>query len=689
MPTFDDAFADDTSLSAADDGALWLGLSISRLDREHVFVRRLQNGEVEEFSPFAGDACRPRVCASPGSCVATASVLLDGRLQGVAAQLPENRVVWSSECDGDVFDVACVNADGRLWLAWDEISPEQTELHVAWLADGHERELQNFPAMRTAQLDAAGNVVWMVAVEGGADRQVAVLRNAGDGWRRVATLDSTTAEAPTIAALSADRAVVAWHEEVASGLRWLRAVYIEGDEVRPVELPDPPAFDRTTAPCDQGWEFPSVAAWQEDGEVAVALLGRSSQNFHVAFGNTERLGALVAQSPPGWGGCGRVGELARVDGELLFARRERAGVVIETVVREAALLDPARPDYGDEEVDAPAPPAVEPDDVIFGQFHQHSAHSDGTGSVWDVLLRAKRSGVGFTALTDHDRFCGKAIGPATWRYMRVIFDHLTDDQFVVLPAVEFTGARHPGPGHKNVYFESAPPDAIPEHTIEELTEMLEEHAAIVIPHHVGFTGWDIEHHDPDFQPLWEICSVHGVYEDDDPDTVFMPRDDALLQGHTLRAALDAGHRFGFCAGADDHGLLYHHGATPRCDPSHSGLTAVIGADHSRRSILEALRARRCYATTGARIVLEVTLDDAPMGSDLDARDHGNLRVRTTGTAPLAGLDIVRRGSVETIDADGIELELERELEFSGSDYVYVRVRQTDHDMAWSSPIFVG
>jgi len=209
---------------------------------------------------------------------------------------------------------------------------------------------------------------------------------------------------------------------------------------------------------------------------------------------------------------------------------------------------------------------------------------------------------------------------------------------------------------------------------------------------VGFTGWDLEHHDPAVQPVWEICSVHGVYEEHTPRSVFTPRSDFLLRGHTLRDALEAGHVFGFCAGTDSHGLLYHHGITPRRDPHRAGLTAVFGAPLTREGILGALQKRQCYATSGAQILLAVTLDDTPMGGEWGGDgDSAMLQIWARGTAEIESITIVQTARERRIDIgeSAAHLTVELDVEPGVRDFVYVRVVQVDEDMAWSSPIFVG
>jgi hypothetical protein len=57
--------------------------------------------------------------------------------------------------------------------------------------------------------------------------------------------------------------------------------------------------------------------------------------------------------------------------------------------------------------------------------------------------------------------------------------------------------------------------------------------------------------------------------------------------------LRAGHRYGIVCNSDGH----------KGRPGSNGLTAVFSEDLSRDATFTALRARRCYGTTNARILL--------------------------------------------------------------------------------------
>lgn len=684
FPVFEDRLTDDVSIARDRAGGFWLAFSVSRLDAEYVVVRHIRDGEVaiEHELPGGRGAARPVVVATPDGCV-VAYVTLGSSL-GVSVAMfnrdgEEGHVGFATE--HDVLNVALASTDERLWLACDQVSVDGFAVRLFDVEGGDSQTLEG--TLRSPTLCSDGETTYLVCVEGKTERDVALFEDVDGTWRRVATIEDGTAEAPVVTVFDGE-AVVAWHHGIGDGLRWLRAARLSGAELVELEVPEPPTFDRVDVPTDQGWEFPSLAT--HNGSVWMS--GRSAHNFFVAQLRDDAFGPRTPQSADGWGGCGRKSQLTVVDGELCFARMDRRLLRVESVSLQARELEPGRPEYPHEQVAAPTMVERFADDGIqYGQMHQHSAHSDGTGSMWDMLLRAVHNGFDFTAMTDHDRFCGKAIGPVTWRIQQVVLDALSD-VITTIHAIEFTGARHPGPGHKNIYFEGKLPEQLEDHTIEGLHKMLADHPAIVIPHHVGFTGWDIDHHDPELQPLWEICSVHGSYEGGGHETPFAARGDALIEDHTVRGALDRGLKFGFCAGADDHGLVYHHGTTPRRDPTFTGLTAVLDAPRTRAGILAAMRARRCYATTGAKIALRVTLDGQPMGSDVASAN--SLEVTAQGTAPIVAIDVLSSAGDHTVEFDPPQtnVAIQHNLDLAEG-YVYVRVRQSDADMAWSSPFFIS
>jgi hypothetical protein len=62
-------------------------------------------------------------------------------------------------------------------------------------------------------------------------------------------------------------------------------------------------------------------------------------------------------------------------------------------------------------------------------------------------------------------------------------------------------------------------------------------------------------------------------------------------------------------------------------------------------LFEAIRARRTYAATGDRIALEVTVNDAPRGSELPATSDRQIDVRVEGADSVQMVELIRNGRV--------------------------------------------
>lgn len=490
---------------------------------------------------------------------------------------------------------------------------------------------------------------------------------------------------------------VAWHGPVGEGiLRWLNLAR-ETEDGWNIQGPDLPEEEQRGE--DQGWEVPALLI---DSRGRAWLAGRSSGGFHVQCLTRAGWSPRLDLSRPGWSGRSLNCSLVEHQGEVLVIRGTTKGLCVSRLdlVGEAGVggeaAGPPRsrgstsPLAGPGRVPSPrsVPGSWSGPQILFGDIHQHSILSDGTGSAEEAYQRGRdHYGHDLMALTDHEKLGPRSMGPQTWRYLRQVADAYYDPgRFVTLPAYEFTGARLPGPGHKCVYFGQHSPDALPPKDSEALLALLREYDAIAVPHHVGWTGADLEHHDPALQPVWEICSVHGAYERAGPQ-IIPPRSDVVLNGQFIQDALDAGLVFGFVGGTDSHGLQWHHGMSRRKDPFRTGLAAVF-ADPTRQSVMAALRARRCYATSGARILLSVEVEGAPMGSEI-RHQRPLFHVRVQGTAPVQRLSIILDGRVVKEESGGLALECSERLTLARSrSYAYARILQEDGEMAWSSPVWL-
>ena len=147
---------------------------------------------------------------------------------------------------------------------------------------------------------------------------------------------------------------------------------------------------------------------------------------------------------------------------------------------------------------------------------------------------------------------------------------------------------------------------------------------IMVPH-IGGRRSDFEFQDPELEPVFEICSNHGIFE------------------WRLHEFLANGVRVGVVGASDDHtcrpGLAYP--STPEMTIL-GGLGAVFAERKTRQGIYDGLMARQCYATTGSRIYLNVNADGHPMGAAFEAKTSPRIAGTVHGTAPLESISIFNR-----------------------------------------------
>ena len=534
------------------------------------------------------------------------------------------------------------------------------------------------------------------------------------------------AVSPAVAATETG-AWVAFHTDVredtgqADVAKWIVLRFVNNDGG--VFEPAAPMVDRDRDRQgeEQSFEFPSLVVGV-DG--AVDLFGRGSHNFYRQRLNINGWSPRQPLSDGGWGCRGRRVTACKLgEDKVVIARREKKGLEVTVLdepsggrpamVPTSASIHGVRAEgearreraakatrstgrggrttvgVGGRDKNEPAPGlAWSGPRVLFGDIQQHSAHSDGIGSADECYLRSRyRYGDDFAALTDHESFLGKKIGPGEWAYLQSVTEaHNDPGQFATIVAYEWTGKAFPGPGHKVIYLDGPGHDIVSRDDVPDgkgIVERVIAMGAFTGPHHIGWTGADAASHDPRGQPVWEICSCHGCYEH--PDNPLGARGE--LGDQFAQPMLDQGHRFGFIACSDSHGLLWHHGECRKRDPFRTGLTAVLSETCTREAILEAIRNRRCYATSGAKILVDLQTDRGiTMGAEIKTSTEIEIRVVAQGKAPLASIELITPSGVAARQAcQGFDGSLVAAVH---SNYVYARVTQVDGEQAWTSPIFM-
>lgn len=350
--------------------------------------------------------------------------------------------------------------------------------------------------------------------------------------------------------------------------------------------------------------------------------------------------------------------------------------------------------------------------LYWGELHAHGARSfDGVGGAPFDYARDV-AGLDFFALTDH----AEGWPEGTWEWLKKhVSDYYQPHRFVTLLAYEATfGSPW---GHHNVYFrgDSGPVVGDDTGTLLDLWEALDVGNALTIPHHTGVCfspttegsivggqcpNPDWRHHNPEFRRLIEIYSGHGLCETYDPthplsyENCDFSIDSSNKGPHYARDAWDLGQQLGVIASSDN-----HRGTPGR---SETGQAGVWAGELTREAIFDALRDRRTYGTTGARILLDFSANGVPMGLDLRSTGPCRLAIEAHGTDEIDYVELIA-GDLQVPSYRVLQRWTVSALDFSTEftdsapphrGLYYVRLRQRSHHrgrvvMAWSSPIWVN
>ena len=358
---------------------------------------------------------------------------------------------------------------------------------------------------------------------------------------------------------------------------------------------------------------------------------------------------------------------------------------------------------------------------FWGDLHGHTGIQWGRGSGRSYYEFAREvAQVDFCALTDPD--AGRYTNNNETA-MNSLSCYMTDEQwrgiqevnrqfyepgrFVPLLGYEYHNDA-PDPefgGDRNVYYESYDEPirrCVDEgsYTPEQLWQQIRDQKdrAITVPHHtakkVMLGSWDL--HDEEFQRLVEIYSSWGSSEG--AGCEFPIIGGSIYENHSVQHALEKGYRLGFVTGSDSHAGTpgYAYWVFPSDLESYrGGLTCVLTDRLDRKSVFDALWNRRVYATTGERILLDVSLNGVGMGQELPLAEHPvrHLTVKVSGTGEIDRVEVISMGhTVYRHMGSGTELEFtftDSSVPEHGWLYYYVRVHQKTKAMAWSSPIWVS
>lgn len=378
--------------------------------------------------------------------------------------------------------------------------------------------------------------------------------------------------------------------------------------------------------------------------------------------------------------------------------------------------------------------------LFFGDLHVHTEYSNCSAwrclsPDWCYAYARDISLLDFAAAADHLR--GIASDVVRWPNLQraARHDHASG-RFIPFLAFESSHAQGFG-GDNNVYFgvDEAPyfwldredmRGIAPAVHLRELWAFLDAAGKpyFTVPHHTGraakYRAWNEDYHDPVREPLFEIYSSWGSSE--------MRHTRLPISGGNNDApayftdALKAGARYGVIASSDDHatlpGAVHHFRVDALQQPTlngfaHKGLAAIRAPELTRAALFDAMRGRQTYATTDVRSLLDLTVNDAAMGTAVPAdaalRRQRTIRVRfTLDGSSQAKVTLMRNGEplacqsfygapvvaavneAVFVDDDAFGAIAVREARYHAAPFAvyYARIEDGNGAHQWTSPVWI-
>jgi len=749
----DHGFADEPSVTRADDGSLyvaWLSLRdgvdtllVARYAREGDGFTRQGVWEAESISGVL--LLGPRVVSAGNSVFVVYAAERDGNWDVLAVECDArglgSPVQISSHAASDISPDA-VYHEGTLYVVWETNRGGERHIMFNMLLGGRAQLAEQVSAAGASNYSPAivtnrtGHIAiaWHSWREDNYDIYYRQRQQSGRwGFERRVTYAPAIDRNAALASYEDDVWIVYEHatnEGYATGRTTGRRLVVAKVTANGVQVP------QTTSPggLAEGAQRPA-ATFDETGRLWLAFLGPSggeqSQWFvHLTgFTGTHWLAPLkVAQGK----GLDRRPSLIVHDGEVILAFQnddfpeagtgmdlslalrarnqivlgavgladvfpsppfipleplQESGAAFEAASRRTALgenLPTPTIDYQDERLH-----------LYYGDLHAHTTISGGDRRSEESVSEAYQSRrdinrLDFVAITDH----GYNLTPLLWAYSaKMVRANEDPGRFLPFLAQEWTssfesdGDTHPYGffGHRNLIFaDSSLPrwwNAFSGQTPAELWGELRGMGAafIEIPHQLADTegvSVDWSFADEQAQPVAEIFQQRGSYEAYDAPR--RAQGSAEEPGYFLQDAWQRGIVIGVIASPG-----YGGGA---------GKAGVWAPQLTRTAVLDAIRARRTFGTTGARMMLDVRVNGHLMGEKIAASSgRVEIRIRLSCPGEIARIEILRNNEIiHAVEPGGRSAELtyvDRQP-LPGTSYYYVRVTQTDDEMAGADICFL-
>lgn len=297
--------------------------------------------------------------------------------------------------------------------------------------------------------------------------------------------------------------------------------------------------------------------------------------------------------------------------------------------------------------------------LYWGDLHCHCGISYGRGSLKNAFRIAQDNRLDFCSIVGHSSWHDTPRDSESLDRLKHYIEYhdrghkkleklwpeikeqtrnsIKPEKFIPFLAFEWHSTKY---GDYNVHYFDPEGEIVKANSLGELLEKMKNEKALVIPHHIGYLpgsrGIDWNHFVSSEQtPFVEVYSFHGgAVSDKSPYPYLLETGPRSIEG-MAETGLKMGHHFGFMASTDNHlGFPGSYG---------EGLMACYSDQLTQKSLWEAFKARRVYAVTGDRIVVDFALNDAFMGGVTNGSKNKDILVHVEGEDFLDYIDLIKNG----------------------------------------------
>jgi hypothetical protein len=309
--------------------------------------------------------------------------------------------------------------------------------------------------------------------------------------------------------------------------------------------------------------------------------------------------------------------------------------------------------------------------IYFGDLHNHTGLSDGTGTPEGAFAQAKSGKADYLAVTDHSWY-----GDVEWKRISEAALNFTTATFCGIRGFEMTA----GWGHMNVFNTQW---YVGELSIKAFYDTLVKHPEAIAqwnhPDYYMEPGSPFFYYSPACDSIINLLEIYNGKR-------------GVLFEDEYRFALDKGWHVSPTANSDNHSATWITGYDFR--------TAILASSLQRDSLLDALRKHRTYATMNRNLKIIYTINNKIMGSVL--HDSSSLLMKVSISDPDTNNNSERIARVivycnfgrvvteKTFSAYNVKWEQElNQPQLDQGSYYYVKVFNGDGDFAITAPVWIN